>query len=367
MSRNKLSILHTESSCGWGGQEIRILTEAEGMVARGHDVTLICPEEAPIYASARDRGLNAIALPIARKNFKGLFAMRRWLKEHSYDVINTHSSTDSWLTALACALIHNSPPIVRTRHISAHIPRNAPTRWLYTRAARHIVVTGKELVTMLVRENGYPEEMITSVTTGIDNKHFVPGDKSEARSKTGLPQDAFIIGVLATLRSWKGHSYLIDAFSKLDIDNARLLIVGGGPQEANLREQIKTLGIEERVIMPGNQEDPVPWLQSMDIFILPSYANEGFPQSIVQAMMCRLPVIATPIGSTEESVIHGKTGIIIPPRDGVAIIAAIHNLYKDEKLREKLAGASYARANQEFNIEVMLEKMEGIFCRVATK
>jgi len=123
-----MRILHTEASCGWGGQEIRILDEAQGMAARGHDVVIAAPREARIYDGALKRGLNAIVLPIARKNLAGVFALRHRFKVHPVDVVNTHSSTDSWLAALACATLRRAPAVVRTRHISASIPNNLPTR-----------------------------------------------------------------------------------------------------------------------------------------------------------------------------------------------------------------------------------------------
>ncbi len=100
-----LSIVHTENSCGWGGQEIRILTEARGFQDRGHRVTLVAPDEAPIAAAAERLGLPVVRLDIRRKRLAPLLALRGWIARHreQIDVLNTHSSTDSWLTALACA------------------------------------------------------------------------------------------------------------------------------------------------------------------------------------------------------------------------------------------------------------------------
>ena len=138
-----MKILHTEASTGWGGQEIRILNEAAGMIARGHQVELACPADARICVEAPRRGVPVHALPIGRKNLRALSAMRRFLRTHSYDVINTHSSTDSWLVALASIGWRGAPPLVRTRHISAPVPSNAATRWLYAKASTHVVTTGE--------------------------------------------------------------------------------------------------------------------------------------------------------------------------------------------------------------------------------
>ena len=110
-----LRILHTEASLGWGGQEIRILSEARGVTRRGHAVTLAAPAEARIVAAAPRYGVVTVPLPIGRKNVAGLMVLRGLLLGQPFDVINTHSSTDSWLAGLARTGLAASPPLVRTR------------------------------------------------------------------------------------------------------------------------------------------------------------------------------------------------------------------------------------------------------------
>ena len=143
-----LSIVHTENSAGWGGQEIRILTEARGMLERGHRVTLLTPPETPIYGAAARYGVPTVPLGIRRKQPSDLCVLRRWLSRHrrAIDILNTHSSTDSWLGAISCASMADAPPIVRTRHVSTRINNSAATRWLYGRASAHIVTAGEESV-----------------------------------------------------------------------------------------------------------------------------------------------------------------------------------------------------------------------------
>lgn len=361
-----MHIVHTEASLGWGGQEIRILTEAAGMIKRGHQVTLLCPPEAKIYREAQIRNIPVVALPIGRKNLRGMLALRHWLKTHAADVINTHSSTDSWLVAIASLGLKRAPPLVRTRHISAAIPNNFTTRWLYRKATRHIATTGELLRQQLIKKNGYSSTQITSVPTGIDTEHFVPGDKSAAREKLGLPQDARIIGIVATLRSWKGHAYLLDAFAQLSDANTRLVIVGDGPQRETLQARIAELRLGERVIMPGNQRDVLPWLQALDIFVLPSYANEGVPQAILQAMLCALPIISTPIGSILEAIQHEQTGLIVEPKNAQQLHAAIDRLLHDAQLCITLGAAARKQAQEKFGLDAMLDKMEIIFGSAAS-
>lgn len=357
--------MHTESSLGWGGQEIRILTEAEGMLGRGHEVTLVCPPQSNIYHEAQLRNIPVIGLEISRKRPSHLHSLFKWLKKHPVGVINTHSSTDSWLTALAVRLLKDRHSIVRTRHISAVVPNNAATRWLYTRATRHIVTTGEALRRQLIEMNRYPAERITSVPTGMDVDHYTPGDRCAARRKLGLTQDIFTIGIVATLRSWKGHQYLVDAFAQLKDHTTRLLIIGDGPQHAVLEKLIATHNLGARVIMAGNQRDVLPWLHVLDVFVLPSYANEGVPQALVQAMLCGLPVITTPVGAIPEAVRHEQTGLMVEPRQVAALRDAITRLQHDETLRSRLSQAASVYARARFSATAMLDNMERIFNRVA--
>jgi glycosyltransferase involved in cell wall biosynthesis len=359
-----LHIVHTEASTAWGGQELRILTEAAGMQQRGHDITLLCPPEARIYQEAGRFRVHAVALPIGRKNISGVLAMRAWLGKNSVDVVNTHSSGDSWLAALACLGTHGQPPIVRTRHISAPIPNNFPTRWLYQRATRHIVTTGSALREQLIRENRFDPARITSVPTGIDTTRFAPGDRAVARRQLHLPAEAPLIGIVATMRSWKGHRYLIEAFAQLEDQAARLVIVGDGPQRNAIQTQLQALNLGDRTILTGNQQDVLPWLQAMDVFVLPSYANEGVPQAILQAMACELPVVTTPIGSIAEAVSNEVTGLLVEPHCVGCLRAAIERLLSSPTLRRKLGSAAVQFARTNFDIGGMLDKMEALFQRV---
>ena len=359
-----LSIVHTESSLGWGGQEIRILTEAAGMIQRGHRVRLLCPREARIHDEAARYGVPVEALPIGRKNLNGLMSMIGWMRAHpavkEWDVINTHSSTDSWLVALANLFLGRPGPIVRTRHISAPVPRNRLSTWLYGRAAAKVVTTGEALRCRLIEDNRVAPERIQSVPTGIDTGRFVPGDRGAARRKTGLPADRILVGIVATLRSWKGHRYLIEACATLPPD-VGLVIVGDGPQREALQALVASHGLGDRVWMPGNQVDVVPWLQAIDIFVLPSYANEGVPQALIQAMLVALPVVTTSAGSIGELALDGKTARVVPAQDVQALRDSIALLISDAGMRARLGEAAREYCVARYSLERMLDSMEVVF------
>jgi glycosyltransferase involved in cell wall biosynthesis len=369
MRSERLRILHTESSTGWGGQEIRVLTEARGMLDRGHQVSLLTPASAAIYAAARARNIPVVALPIEKKRVAALAAMTHWLRAHyrAFDVINTHSSTDAWLTALA-SLVAGGPPLVRTRHVSTAVATNPATRWLYQRASAHIVTTGEALRRQLAEKNAFDIARITSVRTGIDLSLFKPMDKAQCRRETGLDARP-ALGIVATLRDWKGHDYLLDAWARLRPRFAgwQLVVIGDGPQGERLKRRARNEGLATTIRFAGNQDNVAVWLNSLDLFTLPSFGDEGVPQSIMQAMACGLAVVSTPVGAIEEAVQRDRTGIIVEPRNAAALADALAALMENDALRRTMGEAGRAYAQEHFGIDAMLDKMETVFHDVVTK
>ncbi|MBL4886093.1 MAG: glycosyltransferase family 4 protein, partial [Planctomycetaceae bacterium] len=282
VNKRPLRIVHTESSWGWGGQEIRILTESRGMIERGHDVRIVCTPDAEIFKRAADYSVPVEAISIQKKNFKGLTAMRDWLKNNrDVDVINTHSSIDSWLVSVAARTSSRRPRIVRTRHVGLPAPCNLASNWIYRKGADFVVTCGNAIIEGLHRRNGVKRNRMRSIPTGIDTASFQPGDQLQVRQKLNLPTDRKIVGIVSALRREKGHQFLCEAITQLSRTDFDLLIVGDGLSMIHVKEFIKQHNLEERTHLVGNQNDVVPWLQAMDLFVLPSFgAVEGVPQSI---------------------------------------------------------------------------------------
>jgi glycosyltransferase involved in cell wall biosynthesis len=327
-------------------------------------VTLVTPSEAPIADAGERMGLTVVRLDIRRKRPRNFFAVRRWLARQSaqIDVLNTHSSTDSWLAALACETLAGAPPIVRTRHVSTTIRNRPTTRWLYAHATAHIVTTGEALRRQLARDNGVPLAHMTSIPTGIDLARFVPGDATAARARPGLPERR-TLGIVATLRDWKGHDMLFEALARDRASWAdwNVVVVGDGPYRPRLDAQVATLGLHDRVRFAGQQEDVVPWLQALDLFALPSWGEEGVPQAILQAMACAVPVVSTTVGAITEAVDDRVTGLVVPPRDIAALSRALATLRDDAALCTRFGAAGRVRAARDFGIDRMLDRMEAVF------
>lgn len=317
-----MRILHTEASTGWGGQEIRILTESKKFVEMGHDVYLAANHDSLILKRAQDFGIQTYPTNLRKKTLSGLISLFKTIRSVNPDIVSCHSSTDHWLTAIARVFSTKKFAIVRTRHISAQIHQNFPTRWLYNSGADQIMTTGTIINQILTANNFVKSAKITSVPTGIDTNNYQPSNPLIAKQSLNIPTNTYVFGIVATLRSWKGHAYLIEAFKKISSPNLHLLIVGDGPKMQELKNLAQELSLTN-ITFTDNVKNPAKYLQAMDCFVLPSYANEGVPQALLQAMACGLPIITTQIGGIPECSKDYANKIYVLEKDSSALAKAM--------------------------------------------
>lgn len=330
-----MKILHTEASSGWGGQEIRILTESQVFIKNGHKVMIAADLDSQLAQKAASFNVPIYPINLKKKNIKSLIALRQLIKQLEPDLISCHSSTDHWLSAIARLTLNKRPAIVRTRHISAPVTRNIPTKWLYNQGSDALMTTGIGIREALIEDHFAHSENIFSVPTGIDTERYQIGDLQQRRNELNLPTNHYIFGIVAALRSWKGHVYLIEAFGQLNQDDTSLLIVGDGGQMSHYQTLAQSMPNAKNIHFVGNQSDVIPYLQAMDCFVLPSYANEGVPQALLQAMAVGLPIISCPIGGIPECLENFSHSTLVEPKNSVALKNAMKSqcqLEKDQRL-----------------------------------
>jgi glycosyltransferase involved in cell wall biosynthesis len=358
-----LKIVHTEASLGWGGQEIRILTEAAAFVRKGHRVHLVCDPDSDIFSAAPTYGLERIAVPMKKKGLSNLRKIRALLRDLDPDIVNAHSSIDHWLTAAARVTLGRKPKIVRTRHIDVAVSRSASSRWLYNKGCEFVMATSRAMVRDLTHDGFLTQSRVAAIPTGIDVAAFSAGDRTKARIELGLPVQAYLFGITATLRAAKGHTHLLEAMAAIDAAVARLVIIGDGPQEDNLRKMIDRLGIGARVVMAGRQRNVADWLAALDAFVLPTYA-EGVPQALIQAMACRLPVIASRVGGIPEVVDGLEAATLIEPRSTDALLEAMRRRLASRPGEAEL-DAMRQRVEERYSLDSMQQRVEAVFRKVA--
>lgn len=345
-----------------GGQERRVLAESLGMRDRGHDVWIATTPGGELAGRAAEAGLEVIPMSFRRARLPAnALTLRSWIRRLRPDVINSHSSADSWTAALARRLGPRAGALVRSRHISVRVKPGPGHRFLYGQAD-YVITTGESVREELADSGLVPLERSMSIPTGVDLGRFHPdsGDRAEARRALGVPTEGPVIGVVAYLRQDKGHAVLLQALSEIleSYPECSLVVVGDGPERLNLEALARHLGIEKSVRFVGLREDIPIVLAGFDIFCQPSLRNEGVPQSVLQAGAVARPVVSTEVGGIPEAVVHGETGFLVPPGDADALAERISGLLADSGLRNRLGEAGRRHVSETFSVQRMLDRTE---------
>src|SRR3989441_4745306 len=278
-----------------------------------------------------------------------LWALRRLMRAHAVSLVHTHSSTDSWLGALAARSLRL--PVVRSRHVSIAI-RSA----LVYRLADRIVTSG-EVVRALVVAAGIPPQRVAAIPPGVDTARFHPTVSGTAvRQELGLGAGEPVVGLVANIRGSKGHNVFLEAAREIltTAPRARFLVVGGGVGYEEVRRRLSALGLAERVTMTGFRRDIPEGMAALDVLVLPSIRSEATSQVIPQALAVRTPVVATTVGGIPEIVQDGVTGRLVPPGKPAALAAAIVDMLADAERAHAMAQAGQALVHERFTVDAMM-------------
>lgn len=358
-----MRILHTEASPGWGGQELRILTEAEGMRKRGHEVILAVQKGGGLVNPAREKGFLVYEISFQKtKILLIFFQLVRLVYRHRIEIINTHSSLDAWLGGFVGKIMKRK--VIRTRHLSTPVRSGLNCRMLYNFLADYVVTTCEEAMQTIRLQAKLPQSRCLSIPTGVDAEqiHYDPKETLQFRAKLGLQKEDCLAGTLCVLRGWKGVSDLLGAAKLLEnTPHLKWIVVGSGVSEEYFLQERKRLGLEEKVIFTGHLPIPFTALASLDIFLLLSFANEGVSQASLQAAWLEKPLITTPIGGLKEVCLDNQTGYLVPKNNPQAVAEAVLKLFNDKTLRMQMGKKAKNLVQERFTLEHTLQKMEEIY------
>lgn len=286
--------------------------------------------------------------------------LRALLAERRYDVVHTHMPVPAVAARLLTAG-RRAPRLVHTEHNLWERYRPA-TRWAnaltYGRNAAVIAVS--HAVAAGVRHRRAADRL-TVVHHGpdLDGAPSGPAARRAARDELDLPHGAFVVGTVGNLTAKKDQATLLAAFALLRERHpqARLVLVGAGPLEAELRARAG-----EGVLFAGSRGDVPALLPGWDVFCLSS-RQEGLPVALMEAMTTGLPAVVTRVGGMPEILDDGVEGRLVPPADPTALAAALHELATDEALRARMGAAALERAKS-FDVAAAQQAIERVYAQV---
>lgn len=359
----KLKILHTEASAGWGGQELRILSEAEGMRQRGYELLFGVQVGGSLVELLRAAHFQVVELDFSKRAaLQTVWTLYRLMKQERVSLVNTHSSMDAWMGGCAARLA--SLPVIRTRHVSTQVRGGVNGSLLYRGLADCVVTTCEDAALHLQKLIGLSKERCLSIPTGVSEElKEMPREAQQLRLQWGVQPGELLVGTLSVLRHWKGIDDFLRAAKLLEKEEGiRWVVIGEGVSRDHYMREHAALGLGERVVFAGHLYPPTAALTALDLFVLLSWMHEGVSQSALQAALLGKPLVTTPTGGLKEVCLDRETGLLVPKHNPEAVAAAILQLRDSSALREKLGRGGRALVQSRFTQTQMLDRMEEVYC-----
>ena len=358
--------LHVDTARTWRGGQNQCLLTVKGLRALGHDTMLVAHPDGELRRRAPQDGW---LLPLAPKfevDFHAAWKLARVLREFRPAIVHAHDPHGVALSALALAFHHPEPQpkLVVARRVDFKLRSNAFSRYKHRQVARFICAS--DAIRRILQAGGIPSECLVTVHEGIDIAHVAEAAPVSLHETFWLPAGAPVILNVAALVPHKGQRYLVDAMAQVAraVPDVRLVILGEGELRPALEAQVRDLGLEQHVLMPGFRRDVLSLMKTCDLFVLSS-VMEGLGTSLLDAMACARPVVGTDAGGIPEVVVDGETGHVVPPRDADALAEALIDLLANDERARTFAAAGFERVRHRFSVERMVQDTLVVYEQIA--
>lgn len=363
-SKFKISYLLPEMK--WGGSEKHIIQLAAGLRQRGYDARITCLFREGLLAcevKERDIPFECLNLPY-RWTPAAVFRISKWIQSNPTDILHTCLFGFHFFAGLPARLA-KTPIILSSRREIAQWQNWNHRLWerLGNLYADKIICCSKAVEQWTLEKESAPPQKVLTIYNGVDLNRFIPnGNSAGVRQHFGIPADAPLIGTVANLSREKGYPYLLEACERIGEKNpdAWFLFVGFGPLEKELKERAGKMKGHEQIIFTGARRDVPNLIRAMDVFILASVI-EGFPNVLLEALAMAKPVVATNVGGIPELIGSGRTGILVPPKDGCQLAGAVCSLLEDPAYARSLGARGAELVRKNFSLERMIDQYEAFY------
>ena len=358
--------LHVDTARTWRGGQNQVLLTVNGLRAIGQRATLVAHPDGELRRRVAE-GLDLIPLaPRTEMDLSAAWKFSRLIKRLNPDVIHAHDPHGVAMASFALSLggsAASGPALIASRRVDFHLKGNSLSRWKHRQV--DCFMAASEAIRQILLHDGVEADRAVTVHEGIDVEHVVAADPVNVHEAFWLPHQAPVVGNVAALVPHKGQRYLIEAAHLVvqEIPDARFVILGEGELREQLERQVHDHHLEKHVLLPGFRTDVLGCIKGFDLFVMSS-VTEGLGTSLLDAMACSRPIVATTAGGIPEVVEDGVNGLLVPPRDARALADAIIRALRDASLRQRFGTAGLARVKARFTVERMVEQTAAVYARV---
>ena len=357
--------LHLDTARTWRGGQQQVLLTVHGLRAHGQRAALAAQPRGALFRRAAD-GPDLFPLaPLGDLDPLAAWKLSRLVRRLAPDVLHAHDAHAVAVAALARRLAapRRRPPLIASRRVDFHLRHNPFSGWKYRQVEAFICASGA--IRDMLTADGVPPARSTVVHEGIDVERIARAPALDLHGEFGLPPGCPIAGNVAALVPHKGQRHLVDAAAALvrEVPDVRVLIFGEGRLRGALARQIRDRQLQGRVVLAGFRSDVPSVLKALDLFVMSS-VTEGLGTSVLDAMAAGLAVVATRAGGIPESVVDGRTGLLVPPGDAAALAGAAADLLRAPDTRRAFGAAGQRRVREKFSAERMVRDTAAVHAAV---
>ena len=368
----RIRIGYCIDSFGIGGTELNAVRTVEALDLNRFEITIFhLHEDGPLRARYEGLGVHLVHLPISRlyaprTAIQGL-RLARILRQRGIQVVHTHDVYTN-IFAVPWARMLGGCRVIASRRWLDAVPRPGLmplNRWSY-RLATRVLANCAMVARFLAEDERVPPHKIIEIPNFLEERAFQrvdPAARTVQRRQWGIPEGAFVAGVVARLAPVKSHEMLLRAAQRLD-DDVHVVLVGDGPARAALEALARELDIQPRVHFIGQLVSPINLHQFFDVSVLCS-RTEGFPNSLIEALAAQCPVVATPVGGVTEIIVDDESGLLVPVDDLDALAARLQSLRRDPELRGRLAGTGLCRVRAKYHQSAVIAQLASLYRELA--
>ena len=323
------TVIHLNAGEVWSGIEQRIFSISRSLNSDQFKIILAVSPSSPLYKKAGSYNIPLLSLKISKWKFNPvvIWKLSRFLKTHKVDILHTHRSSDHWIGVMTVRLfgLSNQCKIIRTRHNFTRIKNNLINNKLYKEWTNRIIAVAEVIRKQLIDENNIPWNKIIAIHSSMDTEKFKDEfDGGKIRNEFEISPDTVVLGMIGRLREHKDYPNMFAALNIIvkKFKNVKLLIVGDGILESQLKSMVQRMELSNYVIFAGKRESIPQILSGIDIFVLSS-SVEGSPAVIKEALVMEKPVVSTNVGGIPEIIQNGVTSILVPPHNPEALANGI--------------------------------------------
>lgn len=369
-----LHILITDPHLRGGGQVRYVANLARELGRRGHRVVIGCRPGSVLIEAAREAGCECHPHFAYRGGLRprawwgDLREMRGYLLRERPDIVHVNGSQDHWTAALANAWAGSPACVVRTRHNTYRVSDSPPNRWLNRTLTTYQIVVCDVVRRDLAASPVFDGARMCSIHNGVDATAFAPDPAARAavRAEFGFADNDFVCGIAARFVKDKGHVYFLKAAAEVarEYPHLRVLLLGQGVLESELRQLCASLGIADKVRFAGFRDDMARATQAFDAGVLTSIGCDTSSFSLKEEMAAEKPLLASDYGGLTEIVSDGVEGFVTPAGEVPPIAQALQRLLAmSPEERAAMGRAGRERVLREFTVEVFAERTEAAYYR----